>query len=548
MTTHTSKSRIAGSRAYRWGIVAVVLGICAGLFGCSGEYYRKSADRDAYAIVAQKTPKVPGMEKSFSLAPVLAGNAAKQLAPARRISLAEAITIARAFNHDYQTQREGVYLQALDLAYQRYLWRPIFSGILNAAWSSSEPSEDRSVTGNSTFSVNQLLWTGGDMSLTLATNFMRFLSGAPRETASSLLSFAATQHLWRGAGVSIAMENLTQAERSMVYAIRSFVRYERQFDVSIASSYYDVLHQRDTVANQLLNMNALTDARKRAQMMAEAGRMADFEVASAQQDELTAKDYWISTTQAYERKLDAFKIQLGLSIDTPLELDPSELSMLGAQELPKVNHTQQEATDLALRCRLDLATSGDSVVDAERKVKVARDNLNPSVDLVLNAAIGTQAPDKAFSFTKENSSYGYGVNVQLPLNQMQQRNAYRASLITLDQQKRARDLTRDQVRLDISNDWRNLDQARQSYEIQKLSVQLAERRVDNTQMLVEAQRATMRDLLDATSSLLASRNNLTSALVSYTITLLQLWRDMEALEFKDGQFIEEIPRDDKRNG
>ena len=548
MTRQALQSRFAPYGApCRWIAGVVVLAVCVTLCGCSGAYYRRTADRDAYAVIAQKTAKVPGMRPNFSLTPAAPlAPAPEQAATARPVSLAEALTLAEANNRDFQSQRESLYLQSLDLVYARHLWTPIFSGTLAGAWRHTEPSDETTATGNANFSVSQLLWTGGEATLSLATNLARFVTGDPRRSASSLLDFAARQHLWRGAGVAIAMENLTQAERDMIYALRSFVRFKRQFDVQVASSYYNVLQQRDVVENVRLNMESLTTARGRAEMMAEAGRMADFEVAQARQQELSAKDSYIRAQENYQGQLDAFKIQLGLPIDASLELDPKELLKLRTEELPKVNHTREEVADIALKLRLDLATTADGVSDADRKVKVARDNLNPGVDLLLNASLGTE-DNKALGFTKENGSYGYGVAVDLPLNQMAQRNAYRASLITLDKRKRDLDLNRDQVRVQINDAWRKLEQVRQSCEIQTESVKLAERRVDNTDMLVQAQRATIRDLLDSQQSLLDSRNQLTGALVAYRITLLQLWRDMEALEFKDGQFTEEIPRDYKRN-
>jgi outer membrane protein TolC len=344
------------------------------------------------------------------------------------------------------------------------------------------------------------------------------------------------------------MENLTQAERSMIYTLRSYVRFQRDFDVSIASSYYGILQQRDLIENVRLDMEGKTTAADRAQMMAEAGRIPDYQVGQARQEELNAKDSYIIAVESYERQLDAFKIQLGLPVDAPLALDPAELSKLAEQEIPKPTHTSEEATRLALALRLDLATAADDVADSERKVKVAKDNLNPGVDLLLNAAIGTEAPSKALSFTKDNSSVGYGVSVDLPLNQVAQRNAYVASLISVDRSKRALDQTRDQIRLQINDDLRRLEQARQSYDIQKISLQLAERQVDNERMLLEAGRVAMRDLLDAQNALLGARNGLTRTLLEHRMALLQLWRDMEVLTFKNGQFTEEIPNDNQRNG
>jgi len=71
----------------------------------------------------------------------------------------------------------------------------------------------------------------------------------PAASIGSVLTASVTQPLLRGAGRRIAQENLTQAERNVLYQIRSFNRYRQLFVVTIVNDYYRVLQQRDTVTN-----------------------------------------------------------------------------------------------------------------------------------------------------------------------------------------------------------------------------------------------------------------------------------------------------------
>ena len=73
------------------------------------------------------------------------------------------------------------------------------------------------------------------------------------------------------------------------------------------------MQQRDVVRNQLNNYNNLKIIRDRSEMLAKAGRLQEFEVDQARQNELRARDRWISAVQSYFSLLDNFKLKLGIT-------------------------------------------------------------------------------------------------------------------------------------------------------------------------------------------------------------------------------------------
>lgn len=528
---------------------AAALGLVAGLLlpagGCS-RYHRFVADREAYAIIRAKTPDVPGMPADFRLGdagaplpehPIM--EALREGKPCPPIGLADALTLAATYSREFQDQREAVFLEALALSRTRHQFSPLFS------WAFSASQQDargvRSRTGTSDFGVSQALATGADLSVSLSTTLFKFLSPDPQKSAESLLEFSMRQPLWRGAGRRVAQENLTQAERDMLYALREFARFRRRFTVSVATEYFRVLQQQDTVENELANLRNLTLARERAQMLAQAGRQPEFQVDQAEQDELRAKDRWVRARQQYEALLDQFKITLGLPATVPITLDRGQLDRLRTEELPPPPLTHDEAVRRAMRFRLDLATALDEVEDAGRKAEVTRDNLAPDLDIVLRSATASEPPTKPLKLKKTLTTRSAGVELDLPLDRLSQRNDYRAALIALDRSVRGFTLLRDQIVLQINSAWRALEEARESYLIQRRSIELAERRVESTGLLIDAGRADMRDLLEAQDALLQARNTLTRALVDYHIAMMELWRDMDTLAVADGQVMEQVP-------
>jgi outer membrane protein TolC len=113
-------------------------------------------------------------------------------------------------------------------------------------------------------------------------------------------------------------------------------------------------------------------------------------------------------------------------------------------------------------------------------------------------------------------------------------------LIELERQQRQYENDSDTVKLEVRQAYRNLEQAAESYRIQKNSLDLAQKRVESTTLLLEAGRLTTRDLLDSQDALLLTQNNLTDALVSHAIAKLSFFQDIGILQVRpDGMWVQQ---------
>ena len=507
--------------------------------GCGTAHYKESADKEVYGIIADKSASIEGMPSTFTIEPGQDRIPELQTTTAPMLlSLADSLEIAVKNSRRYQSQKESLYSQGLSLSLARDKFEPIFSG-------SSSTEVERSAHRNSvseilSFGVTKMLETGADLSVSITTNLFRYLSGDPAKTAASAITASFVQPLLRGAGRQVALENLTQEERDMVYAIRDFVRFRKTFSVNIAKSYYNILQQKDQVANAWNNYRNLEMERKRAEFMAQAGRLPEFQVDQTKQDELRAWDRWIRAKATYENSLDAFKLDLGMPTDTAIELDPSEMASLVSQGIVPPRVTLEDATAAALENRLDLKNESDRAEDAGRKVVVAANALKPQLDVTSSAVVETEGDTKPFDFDFDNATYSAGLEVKLPLERTLERNVYRQALI--NQEAAERDLVQsiDEVKLDVRSVLRNLAQAEQSYSIQSNSLKLAEQRVESTSLLQQAGRASTRDVLEAREALLEAQNQVSRALVDHFNARLDLFLAMERLRINDkGLWIEE---------
>ena len=519
-----------------------LLCICC-VAGCSTEKYKSEADDEVYSIIDSKWRDDYGARANYKISDVkpLAGDIdPNTLVTSGKLSLAEAVTLATAQNRTYQSRKELLYVKALDLTGQRQDFKGRFFGLASAGYTHNSAGE--SVDAGGEVSFRQLLADGAVIGSSIAIDWARFLTGDPDMSLGSVLRTTITQPIL-GSGRRSAQERLTLAERSALYEIRNFNRYRKSFVVSIVDDYYKVLQQLDKVSNEKNNFDNLTTSQLRIEAMADTGRLPRFQASEAQQSTLASRDRYVSAEETYKALLDGFKITLGLPTDVDIELDPAELAGLEKVGISDPNtYDLEEATQIALAHRMDLANARERLEDAERNVALAADGLG--IDLDLFAGIGVDSkPDTDFSnLLFHRGDYSVGLNLdQQSFDRKGKRNTYRKALINYNNVKRNLEEDIDNIKLAVRQAYRDLSGAYTSYRIREMSLRLAGKRVQMQSILLQEGRSTTRDYLFAQSDLLSAQNAKTAALVKYTISKLSFIRDIGLLQVRsDGLW--ELPQ------
>lgn len=548
-------------------------GLCLYLSACSASYYRKSADKETYGILSEDAAQVPNVDSDFSIVP-RARIVLKELAKSNQrtdflgvegaraekgadvLALADALELAIKHNRSYLTRKESIYLQALELTLARWEFAPIFS-TTGAATRGRDFTESNSsalagdvqrgldsviarnsFNGQGNAGVAMLQRTGARLAVDFTTDFLKVLGG-DRSIGNSRLGVTLAQPLLKGGGYLATTENLTQAERELLYTLRDFSNFRREFIVGIVSDYYNVLFARDQVLNNWMGYQGFIKSVEREKALAEEDRRTQTELGLLQQALLRNEGSWVNSLRDYQQQLDQFKITLGLPVESIVVLDVDELTKLSL-EVPEF--TRSQAVNVAIASRPDLITANDRRIDADRKIKVAKVGLRPGLDVVggydINSPAGVDGTPK-LDFSRNN--WNAGLEFDLPFNRKEERNAYRAAFVALEQSKRNLELAYDEIRLQIYDDWRALDQAQRNYGISELGVKLAERRLEEQELLSDLGQGEARDLIDAQQDLTNSLNQRTSAIVEHTLARLGLWQDMGILFInKDGSWVKKL--------
>jgi outer membrane protein TolC len=219
--------------------------------------------------------------------------------------------------------------------------------------------------------------------------------------------------------------------------------------------------------------------------------------------------------------------------DVPIVLVEPSYENAGPLELPEA-----DATRLALERRLDLRVEVGRILDAQRTVAVAADQLRADLTLLGSASSGarrtlaTVGADDA-DIRLDEVQYSALLGLDLPFERTRERNLYRNSLIAFEQSVRNAQALEDLIKLEIRTILSDLLESRESIQIQAEAVTVAQRRVDSTNLLLQAGRVDIRDVLEAQESLVSAQNLLTAALVNYRVGELDLQRDLGVLEVNE---------------
>ena len=518
ITSSLLKGRAAfRRRPFRTGL----LGLCLCWACATPAEQVRAADAEVFALLEERRNELFSSsepltidKQSESLREMIVAGTWTSTVP---LSLIDCLEIAADNSRDYQSQKEQLYLEALDLTLERWQFsrRPFSS--LGASTSGSDSGDD-TVEAYASVGFTQLLGSGASIVTSIGTDLFRVVSTGSGWDVLTGISLSITQPLMRGAGRAIAREPLTQAERDLVYEVRSFERYRRTFAVDVAQRYYDLLEAIDELHNEEGNYANLTALRTRNEALSAAGRLSDIEADQARQNELRSETRLISLRASLERERDQLNLFLGLPVGALLPLDPQEFERLSSIDAWASGLDEEAAIVIALATRLDLMTTRDGLEDTRRRVAIAEDALRAG--LGLDASMGAD---------QDGVSWSAALSLDLPADRVAERNAYRAQLISLASSERNLVASEDNIAAGVREALRNVRNSRQSFAIQEGAVILAQRRVESAQLNLDAGRASTRDWLEAREALLEAENAATSALITFTLARLDLYLQLEVL-------------------
>lgn len=439
---------------------------------------------------------------------------------------------------EYRFAKETLFLAALDLIIERHLWGPRFFNTVSAGISGTPEDGDFDQVASivNELGVTRRLPYGGSVSVAAVVDYVDLLRRASTtttagETQSASIDLGFNLPLLRGAGVA-ARANLIQTERDLVYAVRSFERFRREFLFDLSQTYFDLLRQQGRIENLERQLGGIEALAARFNALAEAGQEPAFEAERAEQEVLFGRSNLLNARETYVSALDALKLRIGFEVRRPLAIEPGRIAV------PEPELDMAEAVATGLDYRLDLQTVRDRVNDARRGVRVARNATLPDLDLDASVRFNTDEDrDKAgVDFELEDSSYAAGLTLDLPLDRRIEKAGVRSALINLERRARAFRVERDRVALQVRDSVREIEQANFNLRLQQRNVEVAERRLIGVKLRERS--LGPRDTIEAQEDLLDARNARDNALAGVQTSILQFLLDTGQLRVApDGRWL-----------
>lgn len=438
------------------------------------------------------------------------------------LTLEDALRLAHDYNRELIRDREGLIRSALALVGARNDVGPRMSGSLTSVLRGTEDAADVRAD-DLTLGLTDLLPTGATVGVS-GTAGRAWDNGDDRDTAADgLWTASLRQPLLRGLGYESSHESLTDAERQALYDMRLHELSRQDLALRVQSEFYGLVAQKQVVENRRQSYDRFKFLKERSERLFQVDRVSEVDKFRATREFLTADNALVDAEQDYEARLDRFKVLLG--IDTAVIFDV-------AADIPAAEPLAielQDALEIAVHNRLDLMTARDQVDDAERRVRIRRQDLLPQVDLVANHTRNSDTERHAGSLGFDRDSFTVGVEVDLPLDRVRERGALRSAMLDLQQSRRDLAATEDRVMLDVRDSVRNYRSAVSSLAIQEQIVVSEEKNTRVAYMRFENGEISNRDVTDAQNSLTDAQDRLVNEKVNVETARVQLLRNLGVL-------------------
>ncbi len=435
------------------------------------------------------------------------------------VDLFKAIDYGVNHSRAYQDRMDQLYLAALDVTLQRHLFtpRPFVTTGLDFVGNQQDLGYQSALNATQSVGVRQRLPQGGEIVASGLVRFVNALNDNTESGESAQVALRGTIPLLRGAGF-VNLEPLVSTERNLVYAVRSFEDFRRDYAVQVSTAYFRLLSTQQAVANRQGSVRNLTVLTERTQALYDAGRISFLEVQRSYQSLLSGQNRLVVSQASYQSAVDDFKILIGMPVEQELEIVGVRLDV----QVPDIDRS--DITALAMKYRLDLQTARDQLDDARRRIDNAENGLLPDLNLTAGAAVGNRLETPAGNVDSRTTQYDAGVTLDLPVDRLAERNVYRAALVNFARSERNVVTVRDNILADVRESVRQIRAAQTTLNIQQTAIDLAVRRLDYSNELLRQGRTDARNVVEAQDSLLTAQDAYEVALADLQIQVLQLLR------------------------
>src|SRR5262245_34316967 len=324
-----------------------------------------------------------------------------------------------------------------------------------------------------------------------------------------------SQPLLRGFGSSVARYALTSAELRRTDADRQRTLAEQQVALEVASAYYRVVAQQTMVEVARKSLDRARRLRDASEAKLDAGLVSQLDVLRAHQLVSQAEIQLFDAQSAADDARDRLIFVMGRPTAEPFAVQA---------EIPRTSEAidVEYAVGMALSNRLDLKSRVASGTEAEDRVKYARNQLLPQVDVHFSFTRRETADSFANSFGLDRFRLATFLNISTPVDRTPQIVEYQNALIDRDRRTREADTLRRRIADDVKRALRERDRLERTLLAADTSVEIGRKEVEVAQLRYERGLSNNLDVVTAESNLLTLESRRIATLADSAVAQLSL--------------------------
>lgn len=318
-----------------------------------------------------------------------------------------------------------------------------------------------------------------------------------------------SQPLLRGLGFEYNMARILGAEYSSRTSQRNLYIARIKLVLRVVSAMYEIVKQEEFVRFNQQSYDRLKGYTAAAKLKEKIGLSDSLDVFRAETELRHADDSLTSAQERLQEAYDIFRELLSLPMDLPLRV-----------EVPLLFHQMDiddaYAIEVALVDRIEIDQAHDNILENERIVRWAKQNLLPDLNVVINYSNWAydQVFTQSFDGKKRQSSWGVGFTTSSDLRHLSEKLFYDTSLMNLDAAQLNFEQTEVTVTLEVKRAMRTLRQASKRIELQEQQIKTAEGELYLAQIKFDRGRANNFDVIQA-------ERNLRTAHIAYLSAVIE---------------------------
>lgn len=369
--------------------------------------------------------------------------------------------------------------------------------------------------------------TGGGVDITKKWTSGTLISVAPSivkgiEHYSTGVQTTLTQPLLRGLGKEYQLANLHSAQFFLRTAYRSLYIAQVQLLIRTIQTLYEVVKLEKSFLLNLESNQRILQFFKAAKIKEKIGLADSLDVFRAEIEFRHSVDVLKNTQERLEETKDSLRDLLALPLDTKIEV------VIPTKYTPHQVDVDK-AIEIALKHRIEILQSEDEWRENERLSRLAKKNLYPELNLVLNYSNIGRAKHFGDSWSRRENLWGIGVTTARDGTLCSQQIAYEQSILSLQAASRSIEQTEATLILEVKKAVRQLERAFERVHLQEEQIQTATGELHLAKVKFDRGMTDNFNVLQAEKSLRSAQQSHWIALIDHIVGEFQLLAAMGLL-------------------